>query len=161
MINFNFIYRFYLTPAMNNQKPLTDRENFLIASVIMVVSERMKSVSRETRQNILQFIREERYPGVTDNDWKEIAAGIDEHKKHVFGLMVKMFHETQKKPDMFAEKAVTELDTSMKAEMDSIDFDELREVVESSDDPKLREYYLTMKQLKRDFDDEQAEKKYK
>ena len=30
------------------------------------------------------------------------------------------------------------------------------EIVDASDDPKLREYYLTMKQLKRDFDDERG-----
>ena len=57
-------------------KPLTDRENFIVASVIMVVSNEMKKVDRKTRQNILQFIREEQYPGVTDQDWKEISAGI-------------------------------------------------------------------------------------
>ena len=64
-------------------KPLTDRENFIVASVIMVVSNEMKKVDRKTRQNILQFIREEQYPGVTDQDWKEISAGIDNHKKDV------------------------------------------------------------------------------
>lgn len=137
-------------------KPFTDRENFIVASVIMVVSEQMKGVPRQTRQNILQFIREEKYPGVTDQDWKDIARGIDDHKKDVFGLMVKMFHETNQKPDMFAKKSIAELDTSMKADIDDIDFDELKEIVDSSDDPKLREYYLTMKQLKRDFDDERG-----
>ena len=137
-------------------KPLTDRENFIVASVIMVVSNEMKKVDRKTRQNILQFIREEQYPGVTDQDWKEISAGIDNHKKDVFGLMVKMFHESSSNPDMFAKKSIAELDTSMKGEIDDIDFDELKEIVDSSDDPKLREYYLTMKQLKRDFDDERG-----
>lgn len=141
-------------------KPFTDRENFIVASVIMVVSNEMKKVDRQTRQNILQFIREEQYPGVTDQDWKDVAAGIDNHKKNVFGLMVKMFHETQSKPDMFAKKSIANLDASMKNEIDDIDFDELKEIVDSSDDPKLREYYLTMKQLKRDFDDEQEEKRY-
>ena len=41
---------------------------------------------------------------------------------------------------------------------DDIDFDELKDIVDKSDDPKLREYYLSMKQLKRDFDDEREEK---
>jgi len=143
------------------ENPLTDRENFIVASVIMVVSEQMKGVPRQTRQNILQFIREERYPNVTDQDWKDIAKGIDSHKKDVFGLMVKMFHETNQKPDMFAKKSVANLDTSMKSDVDDIDFDELKKIVDEADDPKLREYYLTMKQLKRDFDDEQEDKKYK
>lgn len=62
-------------------KPFTDRESFIVASVIMVVSNEMKKVSRQTRMNILQFIREEKYPSVTDQDWKEISAGIDNHKK--------------------------------------------------------------------------------
>ena len=46
----------------------------------------------------------------------------------------------------------------MKGEVDSIDFDELKGIVDESDDPKLREYYLTMKQLKRDFDEEKSSK---
>jgi len=143
---------------MTDIRPLSDRENFLVASVIMVVSNEMKKVDRKTRQSILQFIREERYPGVTDQDWKEISAGIDNHKKDVFGLMVKMFHETNSKPDMFAKKSIANLDSSMKNEIDDIDFDELKDIVDKSDDPKLREYYLSMKQLKRDFDDEREEK---
>lgn len=142
---------------MTGIKPLTDRENFIVASVIMVVSSEMKKVDRKTRQNILQFIREERYPGVTDQDWKEVAAGIDNHKKDVFGLMVKMFHESSSSPDMFAKKSIANLDSSMKDEIDNIDFNELKDIVDRSDDPKLREYYLSMKQLKRDFDDEREE----
>jgi hypothetical protein len=135
-------------------KPFTDRENFIVASVIMVVSNEMKKVSRDTRMSILQFIREEKYPGVTDQDWKEIANGIDAHKKDIFGIMVKAFHESSSNPATSSNKALATLDTDMKAEVDDIDFDELKDIVDSSDDPKLREYYLTMKQLKRDFDDD-------
>ena len=139
-------------------KPFTDRESFIVASVIMVVSGEMKKVSRQTRMNILQFIREEKYPSVTDQDWKEISAGIDNHKKDVFGLMVKMFHESSSNPSVTSNKAFTTLDTDMKGEVDNIDFDELKGIVDESDDPKLREYYLTMKQLKRDFDEEKSSK---
>jgi hypothetical protein len=135
-------------------KPFTDRENFIVASVIMVVSEKMKSVSRDTRMNILQFIRETKYPGVTDLDWREIANGIDAHKKDVFSIMVKAFHESSANPANSASRALASLDTDMKEEIDDIDFDELKAVVDESEDPKLREYYLTMKQLKRDFDDD-------
>ena len=138
-------------------KPFTDRENFIVASVIMVVSNEMKKVSRDVRMNILQFIREERYPEVTDNDWSEIAAGIDAHKKDIFGVMVKAFHESSANPSTSSNRALSKLDTDMKAEVDDIDFDELKDIVDSSDDPKLREYYLTMKQLKRDFDDDRKQ----
>jgi|TARA_B110000495_G_scaffold119006_1_gene103279 hypothetical protein len=135
-------------------KPFTDRENFIVASVIMVVSDSMKKMNRQTRMNILQFIRESKYPAVTDQDWKEIAQGIDDHKKDVFGLMVKMFQESSSNPSTSSNKSMANLDTSMKDEIEDIDFDQLKDIVEQSDDPKLREYYLTMKQLKRDFDDE-------
>ena len=140
------------------EKPLTDRENFIIASTIMVVSAEMKKMTRDTRMNILQFIREEKYPSVSDSDWREVAAGIDNHKKDVFGLMVKMFHESSSNPSTSSKKSMAELDSSMKGEIDDIDFDELKSVVDASDDPKLREYYLTMKQLKRDFDDERHDR---
>jgi len=138
-------------------KPFTDRENFIVASVIMVVSNEMKKVSRDVRMSILQFIREERYPGVTDQDWKEIANGIDAHKKDVFGIMIKAFHESSSNPATSSNKALATLDTDMKAEVDDIDFDELKDIVDKSEDPKLREYYLTMKQLKRDFDDDRKQ----
>jgi len=139
------------------EKPLTDRENFIIASTIMVVSAEMKKMTRDTRMNILQFIREEKYKSVTDQDWKEVAQGIDDHKKDVFGLMVKMFKESSSNPSTSSKRSMSELDSGMKDEIDDIDFDELKSVVDASDDPKLREYYLTMKQLKRDFDDEKNE----
>ena len=138
-------------------RPFTDRENFIVASVIMVVSHEMKKVSRDVRMNILQYIREERYPGVTDQDWKDIANGIDAHKKDVFGIMIKAFHESSSNPATSSNKALATLDTDMKAEVDDIDFDELKDIVDQSEDPKLREYYLTMKQLKRDFDDDRQQ----
>lgn len=72
--------------------------------------------------------------------------------------MVKMFHESSSNPSVTSNKAFTTLDTDMKGEVDSIDFDELKGIVDESDDPKLREYYLTMKQLKRDFDEEKSSK---
>jgi len=137
-------------------KGFTDRENFIVASVIMVVSNEMKKVSRDTRMNILQYIRETKYPSVTDQDWREIANGIDSHKKDVFQIMVKAFHESSANPSTSSDKALATLDTDMKGEIDDIDFDELKSIVDESDDPKLREYYLTMKQLKRDFDDDRA-----
>jgi len=140
------------------EKPLTDRENFIIASTIMVVSAEMKKMTRDTRMNILQFVREEKYPSVTDQDWREIASGIDNHKKDVFGLMVKMFHESSSNPSTSSKKSMAELDSSMKGEIDDIDFDELKSVVDASDDPKLREYYRTMKRVKRDFDDERHDR---
>ena len=140
------------------EKPLSDRENFIIASTIMVVSAEMKKMTRDTRMNILQFIREEKYPGVSDTDWKEIAQGIDDHKKDVFSLMVKMFHESSSNPSTSSKKSMAELDSNMKGEIDDIDFEELKSIVDASDDPKLREYYLTMKQLKRDFDDERHDR---
>ena len=139
------------------EKPLTDRENFIIASTIMVVSAEMKKMTRDTRMNILQFIREEKYKSVTDQDWREVAQGIDAHKKDVFSLMVKMFKESSSNPSTSSKRSMSELDSGMKDEIDDIDFDELKSVVDASDDPKLREYYLTMKQLKRDFDDEKNE----
>lgn len=140
------------------EKPLTDRENFIIASTIMVVSAEMKKMTRDTRMNILQFIREEKYKSVTDQDWKEVAQGIDDHKKDVFSLMVKMFKESSSNPSTSSKRSMSELDSGMKDEIDDIDFEELKSVVDASDDPKLREYYLTMKQLKRDFDDERNDR---
>ena len=79
-------------------------------------------------------------------------------KKEVFSTLVKAFHESSSNPSVSADKAMSTLDNDMRDEVDDIDFDELKDVVDASDDPKLREYYLTMKQLKRDFDDEREDR---
>ena len=142
---------------MSKLRPFSDRENFIVASTIMITSEQMKGIDRKTRQNILQYIRETKYPEVTDQDWKEIAQGINDHKKDVFGLMVRAFNESTSNPETFADKATVELDTSVKDELDDIDFNELKKIVDESDDPQLREYYLTMRQLLRDYNDERKE----
>jgi hypothetical protein len=132
----------------------SDRDNFIVASVIMITSDSLKKMPRTTRSTVLQFIRDSKYKSITDEDWHEIAEGINAHKKQIFDLLLNAFHESSSNPSVSADKAFVELDNSIKEELGDIDFDELKKKVDESNDPKLREYFLTMKQLKRDFDDE-------
>jgi hypothetical protein len=120
----------------------------------MITSDKLKKLPRETRTSVLSFIREKKYKSITDEDWQEIADGINAHKKDIFDLLLSAFHESSSNPSLSADKAFIELDNSIKEELTDIDFNELKKQVDASDDPKLREYFLTMKQLKREFDDE-------
>lgn len=132
----------------------SDRDNFIVASVIMITSDQLKKVPRETRASILRFIRDSKYKSITNDDWHEIAQGINTHRKEIFDLLLNAFHESSSNPSVSADSAFTNLDNAIKKQLPDIDFDELKQKVDESDDPKLREYYLTMKQLKRDFEDE-------
>ena len=132
----------------------SDRDNFIVASVLMISSDSLKSIPRETRTAVLKFIRDERYPEVTDSEWSEIAAGINEHKKQIMELLYKGFTKSITNPSTTSDKSFIKLENEVKKDIKDIDFDELKEIADKSDDPTIREYWLSMKQLKRDFDDE-------
>lgn len=68
-------------------------------------------------------------------------------------LLYKGFTESVANPSTTAEKSFIELEDSVKETLDDIDFDELKDMAEKSEDPTIREYWLSMKQLKRDFDE--------
>lgn len=131
----------------------SDRDNFIVASVLMISSDTLKKIPRETRTAVLKFIRDEQYPNVSDQEWSEIAAGINEHKKQIMSLLYKGFTKSVTNPSTTAEKTFIDLEESVKETFDDIDFDELKEAADKSDDPTIREYWLSMKQLKRDFDE--------
>lgn len=133
----------------------SDRDNFIVASVLMISSDTLKNIPRETRTAVLKFIRDEKYPDVSDREWSEIAAGINEHKKNIMDLLYKGFTKSVSNPSTTAEKSFIDLEDSVKKTLDDIDFDELKEIADKSDDPTIREYWLSMKQLKRDFDERQ------
>jgi len=121
----------------------------------MISSDTLKNIPRETRTAVLKFIRDEKYPGVSDQEWSEIAAGINAHKKNIMELLYKGFTKSVSNPSTTAEKSFIDLEDSVKKTLDDIDFDELKEIADKSDDPTIREYWLSMKQLKRDFDERQ------
>ena len=129
-----------------------DRENFIVASVILITNQSMKSVPRDVRTRILGFMRDTMYPSVTDQEWSEIAAGINNHHLDVkvkFSELMK--NQTLNKPS--DEKAFAELDENIKKSFDDIDFDEIKKAVDVIDDSKIREFWLSMKQMKREYDD--------
>tara|TARA_B110000438_G_scaffold3908_1_gene3920 strand:+ start:14651 stop:15061 length:411 start_codon:yes stop_codon:yes gene_type:complete len=131
----------------------SDRDNFIVASTLMISSESLKGVPRETRETVLKFIRDERYPSITNEEWHEIATGINNHKKEIMKILMKAFQKSISNPSTTSDKVFTDLDNSVKETIDDINFDELKELADKSDDPSVREYWLSMKQLKRDFDE--------
>ena len=68
-------------------------------------------------------------------------------------ILMKAFQKSISNPSTTSDKVFTDLDNSVKETIDDINFDELKELADKSDDPSVREYWLSMKQLKRDFDE--------
>ena len=42
----------------------SDRDNFIVASVLMISSDTLKKIQRETKTAVLKFIRDNKYPDV-------------------------------------------------------------------------------------------------
>jgi hypothetical protein len=143
---------------MNNM--FSERDNFIVASTIMVTSSIAKKIPRPVRLSILKLLRDTKYPSITNEEWQEIADGINGHKKQVLDVMMKSLGESLYGKfsggliggDKLTDK-IRDFDKSIKEAMDDIDFDELKNYVEDSDDPKIRELWLQLKQMKRDFDE--------
>ena len=67
----------------------SDRDNFIVASTILVTSSIAKKIPRDVRMSILKLLRDTKYTSITDAEWHEIAQGINNHKKDVTGIMMK------------------------------------------------------------------------
>jgi hypothetical protein len=134
----------------------SDRDNFIVASTILVTSSIAKKIPRDVRMSILKLLRDTKYTSITDAEWHEIAQGINNHKKDVTGIMMKGLGQAMFGGGFgeYSDK-MKRFDDDIKKSMEDLDMDELKKFVDDSEDPKIRELWLHLKQMKRDFDDKQ------
>lgn len=63
----------------------TDREKFIQALTVFMISDDAKEMTVEKRQGILDYIRKKYAPSITDLDWGSIADEIESNKEWIFG----------------------------------------------------------------------------
>lgn len=129
---------------------LTEREKFIIDSVIMVTSPTAKSIPRIIRQALLKYIRDTKYPSVTNGEWTEIAQDINSHKDEVMSTFRDAFKKSLTKPhEVMKNMNLLSLDKTIRENMDRIDLSGLKDMDLNEEDRAL---FLAAKQMKRDFD---------
>ncbi len=130
-----------------------DREKFIVASTIMVSTSIAKKLPREVRAALLDYIRQKQCPSVTNEEWQEIASGINEHKDATQKAMLTGFFDAVKNPfKTQGDPALTKLDSQIRDNMHNIDLDEFKKVVETQKDGVIQKAFDKVKAMKDDFD---------
>jgi len=131
----------------------TDREKFIVASVVFITSKWAKKFPRGVRQSLLSYIRAKQAPSVTDEEWHEIAMDINEHVKNTKRSFFLGFKDAFTNPfKIQGEPELTKLDEQVRNEIKSgnIDFDEIE-----VDDPEVAKLLSETKSLLRDYENKQ------
>lgn len=95
----------------------TPKEQFIVASVHMITDERAKKLPRETRQVMLNYIRERL--GVSKEEWHEVALNIDQTMKQVADIMERDYRSN----DVTADNYLAEIDASVRDNFADVDLD--------------------------------------
>tara|TARA_B100000029_G_C16763748_1_gene662850 strand:+ start:50 stop:457 length:408 start_codon:yes stop_codon:yes gene_type:complete len=131
----------------------TDREKFIVASTIMVTSKWAKKFPRSVRQSLLGYIRSNEAPTVSDEEWHEIAQGINDHVKKTKRSFFLGFKDAFTNPfKIQGSPELTKLDREVREELKSgnIDFDDVE-----TDDPEVKKLLSEAKSLMRDYENKQ------
>ena len=132
----------------------TDREKFIVASTIMVSTSIAKKLPREVRAALLDYIRQKQCPSITNEDWHEIAEGINEHKNSTQKAMLTGFFDAVKNPfKTQGDPAATKLDAQIRENMHNIDLDEFKKGVETQKDEVIQKAFDKVKDMKNEYDD--------
>jgi hypothetical protein len=97
----------------------TPKEQFIVASVRMITDERSKKLPRETRQIMLNYIRERL--GVSKEEWHEVALNIDQTMRQIADIMERDYRSN----NVTADNYLAKIDASVRANIADIDLDEV------------------------------------
>ena len=128
----------------------TEREKFIVASTIMVTSKWAKKFPRSVRQSLLSYIRSKEEPSVTDQEWHEIATGIDDHVSKTKRSFFLGFKDALTNPfKVQGDTELTKLDQQVRDEIKSgnIDFEGV-----DVDDPEVKKLLSEAQSLMRDYE---------
>jgi len=132
-------------------RELTEREKFIIDCVIMITSSKAKSFPRIIRQAILRYIRDTKYPSISNDEWHEIALNIDKHKDSTMDALRSGFSDALLNPTKIIQNVnMLTLDKTIRENMNNIDLSNISTPDLSEKDLAL---LLAAKQMKRDFDE--------
>ena len=138
---------------------LTEREQFIV--VLMAqrptdnIAKKTRGLSKEMRVGILKYIKNKKFPTISDEEWIEIAHDMDKVQRDMKSLFMEGWQKGDKLPESIKEdKDALELDRTTLANMDKIDLDELSKDTDlGSELSPEHDALRKAKELKKDYDE--------
>ena len=138
---------------------LTDREQFNVALMAQRttdnIAKKTRELSKEMRVGILKYIKNKKFPTISDEEWIEIAHDMDKVQRDMKSLFMEGWQKGDKLPESIKEdKAMLELDRTTLDNMDKIDLDDLAKDADlGSDLSPENDALRKAKELKKDYDE--------
>ena len=138
---------------------LTEREQFIV--VLMAqrttdnIAKKTRELSKEMRVGILKYIKNKKFPTISDEEWIEIAHDMDKVQRDMKSLFMEGWQKGDKLPESIKEdKAMLELDRTTLDNMDKIDLDDLAKDADlGSDLSPENDALRKAKELKKEYDE--------
>jgi len=131
---------------------LSEREQFIALLLITNNSPVVKKLPSSVRVAILRYVRDKKYPAITNDEWKQMATDIDKVKSDAKSLFMEGF---MKNPlNIKEDKSLLELDRAVHENIENIDLDDLAKDTDlGSDLSPENDALRKAKALKRDYDE--------
>ena len=131
---------------------LSEREQFVALLLITNNSPVVKKLPSSVRVAILRYVRDKKYPAITNDEWKQMAGDIDKVKSDAKSLFMEGFMKNPLK--IKEDKSLLELDRAVHENIDNIDLDDLAKDADlGSDLSPENDALRKAKELKKDYDE--------
>jgi len=131
---------------------LSEREQFVALLLITNNSPVVKKLPSSVRVAILRYVRDKKYPAITNDEWKQMAGDIDKVKADAKSLFMEGFMKNPLK--IKEDKSLLELDRAVHENIDNIDLDDLAKDADlGSDLSPENDALRKAKELKKDYDE--------
>ena len=131
---------------------LSEREQFVALLLITNNSPVVKKLPSSVRVAILRYVRDKKYPAITNDEWKQMAGDIDKVKADAKSLFMEGFMKNPLK--IKEDKSLLELDRAVHENIDNIDLDDLAKDADLGSDLSPESDALRKaKEMKKDYDE--------
>ena len=131
---------------------LSEREQFVALLLITNNSPVVKKLPSSVRVAILRYVRDKKYPAITNDEWKQMATDIDKVKADAKSLFMEGFMKNPLK--IKEDKSLLELDRAVHENIDNIDLDDLAKDADlGSDLSPENDALRKAKAMKKDYDE--------
>ena len=133
----------------------TDRERFIQIMTVMITSETAKKIPRDARQSIMDYLRKKHCSKVTNEEWHEIAEGINHNQKEIIGSMLKNT-ETATSVDageIQYDPALTTLDREIRESFKDISDEQWAEFDKTFKEKGFGDKFDKVFKMKREYDE--------
>ena len=101
----------------------TPKEQFIVASVHMISDERAKKLPRDTRQAMLDYIKNRL--GITNEEWHECAINIDQTMRRITEIMEDDYRNREKTP---SDAELVQMETAFRDNISDVDLDDYNSI---------------------------------